>query len=110
MNEPIVNFNLGFSGAYLIAVEADGRISLFDLLRGTIINSFYFEEPQRRRKVNDKETKKQKLMKIHDICLSEDERELSCVCGHYVVVYSMDKIEKKLTSNIFTFYKNTEEV
>lgn len=49
-------------------------------------------------------------MKIHDICLSEDERELSCVCGHYVVVYNMDKIEKKLTSNIFTFYKNTEEV
>lgn len=105
MNEPVVNFTLGFSGAYLIAVEADGKISLLDLLRGTTINSFYFEEPQRRRKVDEKE--KQKLMKIHDVCLSEDERELSCVCGHYVVVYSMDKIEKKLTSNIFTFYKNT---
>lgn len=29
--------------------------------------------------------------------------------GRYVVVYSMDKVEKKLTSNIFTLYKTTEE-
>lgn len=48
-------------------------------------------------------------MKIHDACLSEDERELTCICSHYVLVYSMDKLEKKVTSNIFTFYKTNQQ-
>lgn len=42
LNQPILTFNVGFSGAYLAAIEIDGRISLLDLLRGVTINSFYF--------------------------------------------------------------------
>ncbi len=44
---------------------------------------------------------------MHDVCLSEDERELSCVCSHYVLVYSMDKLEKKVTNNVYTLYKTS---
>lgn len=107
----MINFSLGFSGAYLIAIENDGKVTVFDMLRGSIVNSFYFYEPQRRKRVEEKENESQKLsiMKIHDACLSEDERELTCICSHYVLVYSMDKLEKKVTSNIFTFYKTNQQ-
>ena len=48
-------------------------------------------------------------MRIHDACLSEDERELSCVTSKYVVVYSMDRLEMKVHSNIFTFFEGGSE-
>ena len=47
----------------------------------------------------------QKTMQIHDVCLSEDERQLSCVGANYLLIYSMQKLEKKAAKNIFTFYK-----
>jgi hypothetical protein len=44
-------------------------------------------------------------MMIHDVCLSEDERELSCVASRYVLVYSMDRLEMKVNSNIYSFFE-----
>ena len=44
MGRPVINFNLGFSGSLLVAIESDGRITIFDLLKGDTVNSFYFYE------------------------------------------------------------------
>jgi hypothetical protein len=32
LSEPVINFNLGFSGAYLIAIESDGRLTVLNML------------------------------------------------------------------------------
>jgi len=45
LSKPVINFNLGFSGSLLVAVESSGKITIFDLLKGDTINSFYFYEP-----------------------------------------------------------------
>jgi hypothetical protein len=39
--------NLGLSGSLLVAVESDGRMSIFDLMKGETINSFYFYEDRK---------------------------------------------------------------
>jgi hypothetical protein len=70
LNQPVLNFNLGFSGAYIIAVESDGRVSVINLLEGKTVNSFYFYDPQGRQK----EDQQLSTLLIHDVCLSEDER------------------------------------
>jgi hypothetical protein len=63
----VINLSLGFSGVLLVSIESDGRITIFDLSKGTIINSFYFYEEKK-----DKETGKTILnkKKVHDVCLS----------------------------------------
>ncbi len=48
-------------------------------------------------------------MRIHDVCLSEDEREITCVTSKYIVIYSMDRLEMKVTNNIFTFFETEKE-
>lgn len=90
----------------MATIENDGRVSVLDLLRGCAVNSFYFEGPDRK---SDEKESKNRILKMHDVCLSEDERELSCVCSHYVLVYSMDKLEKKVTNNVYTLYKTSTE-
>jgi len=45
----VINFNLGFSGALLVVVECDGKITILDMLKGDMINSFYFYEPERKK-------------------------------------------------------------
>jgi hypothetical protein len=106
----------------IVTVESDGRITILDLLRGMEINSFYFYEPEKRKekdkegqgqKEAQKETQKEgqgvRKMIIHDVCLSEDERELSCVGARYVLVYSMDRLEMKVSNNIYTFFENNPD-
>jgi len=44
----VINFNLGFSGALLVAIECDGKITIVDILKGELVNSFYFYEPERK--------------------------------------------------------------
>ena len=66
-NHPVINFNVGFSGSLLVAVETDGRINILDLLKGDTINSFYFYEDKK-----SEDEKSPSKMKIHDVCLSED--------------------------------------
>lgn len=48
-------------------------------------------------------------MLIHDVCLSEDERELSCVGARYVLMYSMDRLEMKVSNNIYTFFESSPD-
>lgn len=96
--------NLGLSGSLLVAVESDGRMSIFDLMKGETINSFYFYE-DRKGKDGPEVTK----VRVHDVCLSEDERELSCVTSKYVVIYSMERLEMKVNNNIYTFYENAAD-
>lgn len=63
MAKPVITFDIGFSGSYLVAVESDGRITVFDLFRGETINSFYFYE--------DGKAKGNVIKRrIHDVALS----------------------------------------
>jgi hypothetical protein len=101
----VININLGFSGSYLLTLEVDGRISILDLFKGDIVNSFYFYDPKTKRKDKSTNEKPKKLM-IHDMCFSEDERELTCITSKYILIYSMDKLEQKVAKNIFTIYEN----
>ena len=70
-------------------MEADGRITLINLLEGITINSFYFNDPEASRKAEESSSDQTQKMRINDVCLSEDERELSCVGANYLVIYSM---------------------
>jgi hypothetical protein len=38
---------------------------------------------------------------IHDVCFSEDERELTCVTGQHVLIYAMEVLESKRKINVF---------
>jgi hypothetical protein len=89
----------------MVAVESDGRISIFDLLKGETVNSFYFYEDRKGKEGGAEITK----MRVHDVCLSEDERELSCVTSKYVVIYSMERLEMKVNNNIYTFFETAAD-
>ncbi len=104
LGRPVVNMNLGLSGSLLVAVESDGKISIFDLMKGETINSFYFYEDRK-----GKDGVEVSKVRVHDVCLSEDERELSCVSSKYVVIYSMERLEMKVNNNIYTFYENAAD-
>lgn len=47
LNRPVINMNLGLTGSLLVGVENDGRITIFNLLKGEIVNSFYFYEDKK---------------------------------------------------------------
>lgn len=51
MKEPIYNFSIGFSGVFLIITEIDGRISILNLEKGEEVNSFYIQNPGRKKVV-----------------------------------------------------------
>lgn len=105
LGKPVINFHLGFSGSLIVTVENDGRISIHDMLKGEVVNSFYFYEDKKGKEGNTEIAK----MKVHDVCLSEDERELCCVTSKYVVIYSMDRLEMKVNNNIYTFFEGGAE-
>jgi hypothetical protein len=61
----VINVDLGHSGKYLVTVEADGRVSIHNLILGVIESSFYYYKKLRIQS-------KPKKVKINDISLSED--------------------------------------
>lgn len=78
-----MSFNLGHSGIYLATIEVDGKVTIFNLLEGLLVASFYFYC-----RVDGREGR----VKIHDLCFSEDEREVCCLSTRHIVLYSMDVV------------------
>lgn len=94
LNNPIINFTLGLSGIFIVTIETDGRVTIFNLLEGVMIISFYFYSKKVRQTCESK-------VVIHDACLSEDERELTCVTNQHILQYSMDVLESQRKINVF---------
>jgi hypothetical protein len=90
----VINFTLGNSGIFLVAIEADGRVTMFNLLQGNLMVSFYFYSKRIRQTCESK-------VLIYDACLSEDERELTCITSQHILLYSMDVLESQRKINVF---------
>jgi len=59
---------------------------VYDLLKGELVSCFMVPEKE------EHDSRCVKYLKIHDICLSMDEKEFACVSSKYIVVYSFDKV------------------
>lgn len=76
--------------------DAVGRMNLYDLLEGVMLNEFVVPE-----KGSEDATDKNKNLKIHDMSFSFDEKEFACVSSRYILIYSFDKISEKASKNIY---------
>ena len=43
-------------------------------------------------------------LKIHDVCLSEDESELACVSSKYVIIYDMKNLKVGGRNNMVSIF------
>lgn len=77
---------MGHSGIYLVVIETDGRVTVHNTFAGEVVCSFYFYF-----KLQGEQTQKRQI--IHDVCLSEDEKDLACVTNKHILLYSMQSLE-----------------
>jgi hypothetical protein len=59
-----------------------------------MINTYYFYSKKVRQSSESK-------VIIHDACLSEDERELTCITNQHILLYSMDVLESRRKINVY---------
>lgn len=97
---------MSLSGRYLITCDWKGKMNLYDLLEGKMLNQFVV--PERDSDVGS--VSKDKNLRIHDMCFSFDQKEFSCVSSRYILIYSFEKICEKPSKNLYSdIEKDTKE-
>lgn len=89
----IINFNLGHTGIYIALITTQGKVIVHNVQQGTTLGSFSFHFQ------TSKDTKSKKQT-IHEVCFTEDEKDLVCLTNKQILYYSLHSLSLAIDTTL----------